>query len=131
MRALLFFLPMSAFAAACVTPTGCNEWVTFNGGPARSMIYRTYPLTEKNENIRRAFILVHGAGRDADNYFRTATAAAFLAGALDDTIVISPRFASNNGTTGTGCQDTLATEEVNWPCNGDSWRSGGVAANHK
>ena len=91
------FLPLAAYGAACTDTTGCTEWITFNGGPARSMIYRTYPLTQRNENIKRAFILVHGAGRDADNYFRTATAAAFLAGALDDTIVISPRFASNSG----------------------------------
>src|SRR3954469_11062790 len=128
MRALLFFLPLAAYGAACTSTTGCTEWITFNGGPARSMIYRTYPLTQKNESIKRAFVLVHGAGRDADNYFRTATAAAFLAGALEDTIVISPRIASNSGT---ACQDTLAPNEVNWSCNGDSWRSGGVAQNQK
>ena len=131
MRALLFFLPLAAYGAACTATTACTEWLTFNGGPARSMIYRTYPLTEKNENIRRAFILVHGAGRDADNYFRTATAAAFLAGALDDTIVISPRFASKSGAAAGGCQDALSPNEVNWSCNGDSWRSGGVAQNRK
>lgn len=128
MRAWLFFLPMAAYGAACVTPTGCTEWVPLHNGPARSLIYRTYSLTEKNENIRRAFILVHGAGRDADNYFRTAIAAAFLAGALDDTIVIAPRFASN---TGGGCADQLAPNEVNWPCAGDSWRSGGVAVGNR
>src|SRR5881397_2742383 len=77
--------------------------------------------------IVRALVVVHGQGRDADNYFRTALAAAFLAGALDDTIVISPRFASNNGT---GCRDTLGANEVNWPCGGDSWRSGGTATNN-
>src|SRR3954465_11429669 len=130
MRALLFFLPLAAYGAACTATTGCTEWITFNGGPARSMIYRTYPLTEKNENIKRAFILVHGAGRDADNYYRTALAAAFLGGALEDTIVLSPRFASNSGTPN-GCADTLAANEVNWSCNGDSWRSGGVSQNHK
>jgi hypothetical protein len=69
--------------------------------------------------------MIHGAGRDADNYFRTALAAAFLAGALEDTIVISPRFASNDGR---GCHDTLAQNEISWSCSGDSWRSGGVAA---
>ena len=68
--------------------------------------------------------MIHGAGRDADNYFRTAVAAAFLAGALEDTVVIAPRFASNDGR---GCHDTLAANEVNWSCSGDSWRSGGVA----
>jgi pimeloyl-ACP methyl ester carboxylesterase len=91
------------------------------------MVYRTYSLTEKNDHIRRAFVLVHGAGRDADSYFRTATAAAFLADALDDTIVVAPRFASRTG----GCQDTLAANEVNWPCTGDSWRSGGVSVSNK
>jgi hypothetical protein len=131
MRALLFFLPLAAYGAACTSTTGCTEWITFNGGPARAMIYRTYPLTQRNENIKRAFILVHGAGRDADNYFRTATAAAFLAGALDDTIVISPRFASNSGAGSSGCQDSLSPNEVNWSCNGDSWRSGGVSQNQK
>jgi len=46
------------------------------------------------------------------NYFRTALAATFLAEALDDTIVISPRFASNDGR---GCMDVLEANEVNWP----------------
>ena len=112
------------YAAPCTAARAdCTEWITFNGGQARSLVYRTYPLDQKNESIRRVLIMVHGAGRDADNYFRTALAAAFLAGALDDTLVISPRFASNGG----GCQDTLAANEVNWPCNGDSWRSGGAS----
>jgi pimeloyl-ACP methyl ester carboxylesterase len=88
------------------------------------MVYTTYPLNVKNENIKRALVMVHGAGRDADNYFRTAIAAAFLAGALDDTIVVAPRFASNEAR---GCSDKLGANEVNWPCGGDSWRSGGVA----
>jgi pimeloyl-ACP methyl ester carboxylesterase len=129
MRALLLLLPFAVFAAGpCTTPVGCTEWVTLHSGPSRSLVYRTWSLTQKNESIRRAFILVHGAGRDADNYFRTAVAAAFLAGALDDTIVISPRFASN---TGGGCADKLDSNEVNWPCGGDSWRSGGVAVTNK
>ena len=70
--------------------------------------------------------MVHGAGRDADNYFRTSLAAGFLAGSLDDTLIIAPRFASNNA----GCHDTLAENEVDWSCNGDSWRSGGTAVNN-
>jgi pimeloyl-ACP methyl ester carboxylesterase len=70
--------------------------------------------------------MVHGAGRDANNYFRTAVAAAFLAGGLEDTVVIAPRFSSNDGA---GCRDGLATDEVNWSCSGNSWRSGGTASN--
>jgi pimeloyl-ACP methyl ester carboxylesterase len=70
--------------------------------------------------------MVHGTNRNADHYFSTAVTAAFLAGALDDTIVISPRIASATG----NCRDTLAANEVSWSCTGDSWRSGGTAASH-
>ena len=118
-------LSSAANAAPCVT-TACTEWVTFAGGPSRSLIYRTYSLDTKNQNITRALVMVHGAGRDADNYFRSAVAAAFLAGALDDTVVIAPRFAANAGQ---ACRDTLAADEVNWNCN--SWRSGGPATSNE
>ncbi|MGZ8847052.1 MAG: alpha/beta fold hydrolase [Pyrinomonadaceae bacterium] len=104
----------------------CTQWVKL-GEQSQSLVYSTYPLDKKNERIVRALIVVHGQARDADNYFRTSLAATFLASAFEDTIVISPRFASNNGT---GCRDTLAANEVNWPCGGDSWRSGGTATNN-
>jgi hypothetical protein len=120
--AVLSVLSVTATAAPCISTT-CTEWLTFNGGPSRSLLYRTYSLDTANPQITRALVMVHGAGRDADNYFRTAIAAAFLAGALDDTIVIAPRFASN----ASGCRDALAPNEVNWSCNNDSWRSGGAS----
>ena len=125
--ACLFLLSAVAYAAPCTTAApNCTEWVALAGGPARSLIYRSYSLDAKNEQITRALIVVHGQGRDADNYFRTSLAAAFLAGALEDTVVIAPRFASDDGR---GCRDTLAQSEVSWSCSGDSWRSGGVATN--
>jgi pimeloyl-ACP methyl ester carboxylesterase len=77
--------------------------------------------------------MVHGTNRNADHYFSTATAAAFLAGAIDDTVVISPRIASKSPATGRGgggCNDALDTNEVNWSCGGDSWRSGGSSTSH-
>ena len=115
---------------ACTTATpACTEWVTLPGGPTQALIYRTYSLNSRNERITRAFILVHGAGRDANNYFRHAVAAAFLAGALDNAIVISPRFASNQG--GGGCRDTLAANEINFrSCGGVTWRAGDSAINN-
>lgn len=128
MRAFIFLLAVAAYAGPCITAnTECTEWVSLGGGPSRSLIYRTYPLETRSEGISRALIMVHGAGRDADNYFRTAVAAAFLGGALDNSIVIAPRFASSDGR---GCRDTLAAGEVSWSCNGDSWRSGGVSLNN-
>ena len=120
-----YLLACTIQAAPCITADSkCTEWVTFSGGSSRSLLYRTYALEQPNPQITRAFIMIHGAVRDADNYFRTALAAAFLGGALDDTVVISPRFASNDGR---ACHDTLAPNEVSWSCAGDSWRSGGAA----
>jgi hypothetical protein len=132
MRTLLLLVSFAVFvpvyaAEPCITATtSCSEWVNL-GDQARSLVYRTYSLDTKNDKVTRALVMVHGAGRDADNYFRTALAAAFLAGALEDTIIISPRFASNDGR---GCRDTLAPNEINWSCSGDSWRSGGVATSN-
>jgi len=124
---LFLILAPAAFSQPCTKATNdCTQWVNL-GDQSRSLVYSTYPLDKKNDKIVRALIVVHGQGRDADNYFRTSLAATFLANAFEDTIVISPRFASNNGT---GCRDALAQNEVNWPCGGDSWRSGGIATNN-
>jgi len=110
----------AASVAPCTEATeACERWITFGDGPARSMVYSTYPLESPNPAITRALIMVHGAGRNADHYFETATAAAFLARALDNTIVIAPRFAAG--------RDSVAANEVLWPPRGDSWRSGGMS----
>src|SRR5712692_8265993 len=126
---LVFFVAfVSAIAAEpCTKATPeCTEWVNL-GGQAQALVYRTFPIDKKNEKITRALIVVHGQGRDADNYFRSALAAGFLANAFGDTIIIAPRFASNDGR---GCRDTLAADEISWSCSGDSWRSGGVATSN-
>jgi pimeloyl-ACP methyl ester carboxylesterase len=121
-------VPPAAAAAPCTTATAeCTSWVTLNGGPARSMVYTTYGLDTPNTAITRALIMVHGTNRNADHYFDTAKAAAFLAGAINDTVVISPRIASADGS----CKDTLAANEVSYSCGGDSWKSGGNAASNK
>ncbi len=120
--------PRAAAVAPCTTATPqCTEWITIKGGPARSMVYTTYPLTKANAAITRALIMVHGTNRNADHYFDTAKAAAFLAGAINDTVVISPRIASADGS----CKDTLAANEVSYTCGGDSWKSGGNAVSNK
>ncbi len=119
---------VQADTAPCITANSdCTEWIKL-GDSSRSLVYRTHSLTVKNESITRALIVVHGASRDADNYFRTSLAAGFLAGALENTLIISPRFASNDGRS---CHDALASHEVSWSCNGDSWRSGGASVSDK
>jgi pimeloyl-ACP methyl ester carboxylesterase len=83
------------------------------------MVYASYPLNVRNDAIRRALIMVHGTNRNADHYFDTAMAATFLAGALDDTIVVAPHLII--------ASDQKAENEVVWPGGGDSWRSGGMS----
>jgi pimeloyl-ACP methyl ester carboxylesterase len=89
-------------------------------------------LETRNENITRAFVFVHGILRDADNHFRTALAAGFLASALNDTVIVAPRFASNTSAPGNSagnCADAMEKDEANWTCEvhrTDSWRSGGA-----
>ena len=107
-------------ATPCTTATApCERWITFGGGPARSMVYATYPLDAPNPAITRALIMVHGAGRNADHYFETATAAGFLAGALDNTIIIAPHFIAG--------RTSRQPNEVMWPEGGNTWRSGGMS----
>jgi pimeloyl-ACP methyl ester carboxylesterase len=126
---ILTGLPAFAHAASrapapCTqVAAACTEWVRLGEGPARAMIYRTYPLGVRNPGVRRALIMVHGTLRNADHYFTTATGAAFLAGALGDTVVISPAIRSSDR----NCKDRLEPNEVSWSCGGDSWRSGGAS----
>ena len=117
--------PASNVRRATVAPctsatTTCTEWVVLGGGPGRSLVYRNYSLDTRNDAITRVLVSIHGAGRDADGYFKSTLAAAFLAGALENTLIVSPRMASNEGG---GCRDSLATNEISWHCN--AWRSGG------
>jgi pimeloyl-ACP methyl ester carboxylesterase len=116
---------LASAAQPCISAAdACVQWVELGKSGARSMVYSTYSLTKPDAHIRRALIMVHGWLRDADHHFTTATGAAFLAKALDDTIVIAPALHSAQGDQ---CQDTLAPREVSWSCRGDSWRSGGNA----
>ena len=124
--AALTLLPVSARAQAiapCVTATtACEQWVTLGGGPARSMVYSTYALDKPNTAVTRALVMVHGTLRNADHYFATATSAGFLAGALNNTVIIAPHFIAS--------PDKPQANEVVWPNRGDSWRSGGMSTSN-
>lgn len=114
---------VAAPLAPCTTPTpACVQWVMLGGGPARSMVYSTHSLDTPNAAVTRALVMVHGTGRNADHYFATATAAAFLAGALDNTVIIAPHLIA--------ATDKPEANEVMWPNGGDSWRSGGMSTSN-
>jgi hypothetical protein len=48
------------------------------------MICPSQSLTMRNDQIRRALMMVHGTNRNTDQYFATAMVAALLAGAVED-----------------------------------------------
>lgn len=107
----------------CLKATqACAQWITYGTGAARSMTYSTYPLDVYNAGVTRALIMVHGMMRNADHYFRTATAAAFIDGALKNTIVIAPHFIGHRNKPKTG--------EVIWAGGRVNWRDGGRSINY-
>jgi len=120
-----------AWSAPCVSPiSSCTEWLTVPGTPGRLLLYRTYPLDTKNELVTSALVVIHGASRNADNYYRSALAAGFLADALDTTVIIAPRFAAGKARSDEGqeCADKLAADELSWFCGGkENWKNGGAA----
>lgn len=122
---LLLASPILAQYCSTATPN-CTAKLPLGDGSKFALYYRNYPLTQRNEKIERAMIIIHGASRNANDYFSTGMAAAFLNQGLDNTLVISPRYAGNNGRT---CKDTLAANEIAWDC-GD-WKNGFEALNHK
>jgi pimeloyl-ACP methyl ester carboxylesterase len=129
MKKLLLFLLVSlpGYSQYCSTATpDCTARLPLGDGSKFATYYRNYPIDKPNLKIERVMIIIHGAGRNADDYFSTGMASAFLAGALDNTLVISPLFAGNNGA---ACKDALATNEIAWDC-GD-WKNGFESLNHK
>ena len=110
-------------APCTAAPGACTEWVTVGGGPARALIYRSYSLEVRNQHITRVLVMMHGKNRDADNYFSTALAAAFLAQAMDDTAIVAPFMASS----APACGDPVTPPQIDFSCSGDSWRAGASA----
>src|SRR5688572_7102159 len=106
--ALTFASVTDASAAPCVTATSqCTEFALVRAGPARVLVYRSVPLLVRDEAITHALIVIHGAERDAATSFRIAAAAAVLRGRIENTLIVSPRFAAR---VGTACTDVLAAD---------------------
>jgi len=115
--------------AQCATaPAACTEFVPVGEGVRRIFVYRSHALTTPDSSITRALVVVHGAERAARYEFRSALAGAFLAGALGNTVIIAPRFMTNDGSS---CTDSLRSNELNWDCDVQrvDWRLGGMARN--
>jgi pimeloyl-ACP methyl ester carboxylesterase len=123
-RAALLLITLAGVAASqpCFQGTpACLEPLPM-GGRRSVMMYRSHTLHKTHPKATRALIVIHGASRNADDYFPSGMAGAYLAGALDDTIVVAPRFA---GTGSRACDDKLGPGEIGFACSGNDWRGGG------
>lgn len=78
-------------------------------------LYRNYPLTEVQEGIEHAVIVIHGTSRNADDYYLRMYHAVRKANLTPSTLVISPRFMI--------AEDTPAVDEFYWDENSE-WKIG-------
>ena len=76
--------------------------------------YRTHDVSGHHPGITAAVIIVHGANRNADDYFTTAVVATRAADRLDSTIVLAPNFLT--------ADDFPAIDEAYWTSSG--WKRG-------
>jgi len=104
--------PCTSGHAACASGPAGRRGAAFDGVPVA-------PARRAQSAIRRAVVMVARQGATPTATSARRFAAAFLAGALDDTIVVALKFTSRDGS----CEDALAEHEVNWPCSGNSWRA--------
>ena len=80
--------------------------------------YQSFRLAEGDTLVTQAVIVVHGTNRNADDYFKSMTDAATLAGRLPSTIIIAPRFVT--------VDDAPAVDEPVWSSSG--WRIGDLSS---
>lgn len=92
--------------------------LAIGSGSEHVVLFANRDLARRDPAIRRVMVVIHGAGRNADDYFRSAMAAAYLAGTLESTLIIAPRFTGGAG----DCRDGPAKDELSWTC--DSWKFG-------
>ncbi len=113
---------LSMLALLMVTPPAETEH--FATGTGFVIVWRSHALAgATHAGVERAFIMVHGAGRNAEDYFRWALASATVAGQLSKTVVIAPHFKSRSA------GDPVEFGELEW--SGSGWVSGEHAVSGK
>ena len=102
----------------CTLPNAtCAERVQIGDGVFLP-VFRTHPLGDGDDSVTRGLIVVHGANRNADDYFRSGFLAAAAAGEQSRTIVIAPHFQTSD--------DGPAPDEHYWSSGG--WKRGHLSS---
>lgn len=105
-------------ASPCMEPVQCRSTMAYKGH--RLPFYTSIGFGKPQPDIRRALIMVHGMDGNAESYFRTAIEAARMAGRLNDTVIIAPRFIEDRDSAFTNDRDFF------WS-NGADWRAGDLS----
>jgi pimeloyl-ACP methyl ester carboxylesterase len=88
-------------------------------GSAKLVVFRSFPLGTTNTQVDRAIIVVHGTGRNGDDYFVDMMKSAKQAGADRTTVVVAPVFQAS------GSGDDLYWTDGDWREGGDGTSQGG------
>ena len=114
--------------ALCLIPALMIAQVGQVGGKKLSMrisghtlqipYFSNLSLSNVDEGIAHAVIVIHGNNRDADNYFNNMSAAALRAEDADSTVIIAPQFLTEDDIDAF----QLASEFLYWTSGG--WKSG-------
>jgi hypothetical protein len=109
----------------CLTASiNCQNMISFGaeGSKLNFNFYSSYDITNQDyyfPKITTAIIVVHGAGRDSDEYFRYLTDVIKLHGKQEQVLIISPSFKISS---------EAASNELFWSQNG--WRAGNTSNNN-
>lgn len=91
------------------------------------VIWRSHSLTDgAHPAVERAYIMVHGTNRNAEDYYRWTLAATLVADQLEQTAVVAPHFKVR---TREDRGDEVAPGEWYWT--NEAWKSGDAALNGK
>jgi len=112
---------------AILTMAGTQGTEPLKVGDGHVVVWRSHALQDgANSQVERAYIMVHGTNRNAEDYFRWAMASTMAAGLVSQTAVVSPHFKART-TAGRG--DDVAEGEWFWTNEG--WKAGEAALNGK
>ncbi len=93
--------------------------MNINGNILKIPYYSNYQLSNSNNNVAKAIIVIHGNNRDAGNYFTNMTIAASMRPTeTDSTMIIAPQFLTEDDIN----SFSLDSEHLYWSSGG--WKSG-------
>lgn len=111
----LFFLLLISLSGLALPPESA---IPFQGGIFQAFINRD--LTDKNTNVEKAIITVHGSERNAHTYYNSIEMLSNKFKVADKVVIIAPHFKNT--------QDQLIPGEMKWTDEG--WLSGDEAVNN-